>query len=216
MDCIQEGKVTLNGKLTLEPSTPVDPQRDVVCFEGQEVRAQKYEYVLLYKPQGYTTTTDDPYAEDIVLDLLPNHLRHLNPVGRLDKNTEGLLVLTNDGQVTQKMTHPSFHVDKVYFVTIKGVLSEQDKMCLEKGVIFDNQKTAPAKVFDVLRGKSETSLRITIHEGRKRQVRRMFDALGYDVVFLKREKQGPLRLDGLKIGQWRFLTQEEVSIIKQL
>jgi len=216
MDCVLQGKVTLNGELILEPSTPVDPQKDVVCFEGQIVRAQRYEYVLLYKPQGYTTTTDDPYAEKIVLDLLPNHLRHLNPVGRLDKNTEGLLLFTNDGQVTQKLTHPSFHVDKVYFVTMQGALSDQNKMCLEKGVIFDNQKTAPAKVFDIHHESGQTSLRITIHEGRKRQVRRMFDALGYDVTFLKREKQGPLRLDGLNVGEWRFLTEQEVSMIKQL
>ncbi len=216
MDHILEGKVTLNGQLTLEPSTPVDAENDVICFEGQEVSAQKNTYVLLYKPQGYTTTTDDPHAEKIVLDLLPSNLRHLNPVGRLDKNTEGLLVLTNDGEVAQKMTHPSFHVDKVYFVTVKGVLSDVDKTRLEKGVIFDGQRTAPAKIFDVRRAKEETSLRITIHEGRKRQVRRMFDVLGYEVIFLKREKQGPLRLDGLSVGQWRFLAPEEVNIIKQL
>ena len=216
MDYILEGKVTLNGALTLEPSTPVDAEKDVVCFEGQQVRAQKYAYVLLYKPQGYTTTTDDPHADKIVLDLLPLNLRHLNPVGRLDKNTEGLLVLTNDGEVAQKMTHPSFHIEKVYFVVVKGVLNEADRTRLEKGVVFDGQRTAPAKIFDVRRAKDETSLHITIHEGRKRQVRRMFDVVGHDVIFLKREKQGPLRLDGLNAGQWRFLTPQEVNIIKQL
>jgi pseudouridine synthase len=216
MELIQQGKVTLNGNLVVEPSTPVDPKKDVVCFEGQIVRAQKCEYILLYKPQGYTTTTEDPFAEKIVLDLLPGHLRHLNPVGRLDKNTEGLLLLTNDGQVTQKMTHPSFYVDKVYFATIDGVLDEQDKRSLEQGVIFDDQKTAPAKIFDLRRGTSETTLRITIHEGRKRQIRRMFDALGYTVTFLKRERQGPLTLDGLKPGEWRALTKQEIENIQKL
>jgi len=216
MELIQQGKVTVNGKLILEPSTPVDPKTDVVCFEGQEVRPQRYEYILLYKPEGYTTTTDDPFAQRIVLDLLPGHLTYLNPVGRLDKNTEGLLLLTNDGQVTQKLTHPSFYVDKVYLVEIDGILSEQNKSNLEKGVIFDDQKTAPAKVFDIHRGQAKTSFRIVIHQGRKRQVRRMLDALGYTVTFLKREKQGPLTLDGLKPGEWRSLTQEEIKILKTL
>ncbi len=216
MDLIQQGHVTLNGKLALEPSTLVDPKNDEVCFDGQIVCAQKYEYILLNKPQGYTTTTEDPFAQEIVLDLLPHHLRHLNPVGRLDKNTEGLLLFTNDGQVAQKLTHPSFHVDKVYYVIIDGVLSAQDKTRLEQGVIFDNQKTAPAKIFDLRREKIETSLRITIHEGRKRQVRRMFDALGYEVLFLKRERQGPLSLDGLNVGEWRHLTEPEVQNIKNL
>ena len=216
MSVIQEGKISVNGKVILEPSTKVDPQNDVVCFEGQRVRAQNYEYILLYKPQGYTTTTEDPFAEKIVLDLLPGHLNHVNPVGRLDKNTEGLLLLTNDGRVAQKLTHPSFHVDKVYCATIDGILTEPHKAKLEKGVVFDGQKTFPCKIFDVRREGHETTLRISLHEGRKRQVRRMFDTLGYTVTFLKRERQGPLTLDGLKPGQWRPLTKQEIENIQTL
>jgi 23S rRNA pseudouridine2605 synthase len=216
MVCVQQGKVTVNGKLVTEPSMPVDGAKDRICFEGKEVCAQKNDYVLLYKPQGYTTTTDDPFADRIVLDLLPAHLRHLNPAGRLDKNTEGLLLLTNDGQAAQKLTHPRFGVDKVYLVTIEGVLTDGHKKCLEQGVIFDDQKTAPAKIFDLRKGASETSLRITIHEGRKRQIRRMFEALGYHVSFLKRERQGPLTLEGLKLGEWRFLTRQEIEAIHRI
>ncbi|MCX5681564.1 MAG: pseudouridine synthase [Candidatus Omnitrophica bacterium] len=216
MDLIKDGKVSLNGEIILEPSTPVDPQRDEVCFEGRRVCAEKYEYVLLYKPLGYTTTLEDPFAEKIVSDLLPENLKNVKPVGRLDKNTEGLLLLTNDGQIAYKMTHPSFHVDKIYFARIKGVLKEQDKGQLEKGVVFDGQKTAPCKIFDVRREKEETTLRIVLREGRKRQVRRMFDVLGYEVIFLKREQQGPLKLGELKPGEIRRLTEQEIQILQKL
>lgn len=216
MDLVKEGKVSLNGKVILEPSTPVDPERDEVCFEGRKISAEKYEYVLLYKPQGYTTTLEDPFAEKTVLDLMPKDSKNVKPVGRLDKNTEGLLLMTNDGQVAYKLTHPSFHVDKVYFAKIKGILGEENRKKLEKGVVFDGQKTAPCKIFDVQKKTGETSLRIVLREGRKRQVRRMFDVVGHEVVFLKREQQGPLKLGELKPGQFRPLTEQEIKILQKL
>jgi 23S rRNA pseudouridine2605 synthase len=216
MDLIQDGRVSLNGKIVREPSTPVDPDKDEVCFDGRRVLSKKYEYVLLYKPQGYTTTLEDPFAERTVLELIPGHLKHVKPVGRLDKNTEGLLLLTNDGQVAHKLTHPSFYVDKIYFVRIKGTLSEQDKKHLEQGVVFDGQKTVPCKIFNVQKEKDETSLRISIHEGRKRQVREMFGALEHTVIFLKREQQGPLKLGNLRIGEFRLLTDPEITLLQAL
>lgn len=216
MDLVKDGKVSVNGKIILEPSTPVDPDKDEVCFEGKKVGAKAYNYVLLYKPEGYTTTCDDPFAEQTVMDLMPENLKYVKPAGRLDKNTEGLLLLTNDGQVAYKLTHPSFYVDKIYFARIKGILSEENRKKLEKGVIFDGQRTAPCKIFDVQKQTGETSLRISIHEGRKRQVRRMFDVLGHDVIFLKREQHGPLKLGDLKPGAFRNLTEVEITVLKNL
>lgn len=216
MDFVKEGKVSVNGQIILEPSTPVDPKQDEICFEGKKVGVKAYDYILLYKPQGYTTTLEDPFAEKLVLDLIPQNLKHIKPVGRLDKETVGLLLLTNDGSVAHKLTHPSFHIDKIYFVEIKGMLRKEDKEHLEKGVFFEGQKSAPCKIFDIKKDKEKTSLRIAIHEGRKRQVREMFGALRYPVIFLKREQQGPLKLGGLKPGEFRALTATEITILKNL
>lgn len=216
MDLVKEGKVSVNGRIVLEPSTPVDVNKDEIFFENKKVGVKTYDYVLLYKPQGYTTTLEDPFAEKLVLELIPENLKHVKPVGRLDKNTEGLLLLTNDGNVAHKLTHPSFHIDKIYLVEIKGVLRNEDKEHLEKGVVFKGRKSAACKIFDIKKDKDRTTLRIAIHEGRKRQVREMFGALKYPVVFLKREQQGPLKVGSLKPGEFRLLTASEITVLKNL
>ncbi len=214
MDIIKEGRVSVNGKITFEPSTPIDEKRDRVCLDNDSVKGKQYDYVLLNKPRGYVTTLKDRFADRIVSDLLPRKLKHLYPVGRLDKDTEGLLLFTNDGDLAHRMTHPRFKIDKVYDVKIRNVLKLKEKERLEKGVFLGGRKTVPCKISNVRTRNNQTFLKITIHEGRKRQIRIMFSSLGHQVVYLKREQQGCLKLGGLKLGMWRRVTAQEISNLK--
>ncbi len=162
------------------------------------------------------TTSADPHAKNTIFDLIPSKYHHLSPVGRLDKDTEGLLILTNDGDVNYKLTHPKHDVDKTYFVKISGVLDPQDKIKLERGVYLDHRMTAKAHIKNVKRKKVFSELYITIHEGRKRQVRRMFAKVGHKVSYLKRVTQGPIILGRLKIGHFRLLNQKEIGSLQAL
>jgi 23S rRNA pseudouridine2605 synthase len=206
-DIIKEGRVVLNGQICQEPSTPVDDKK---------IKAKKYDYILLNKPSGYTTTTADRHAQKTVIDLLPRKFRHLSPVGRLDKDTEGLLLLTNDGDVAYQLTHPKFNVDKTYFVRILGRLAIDQIRQVEGGVYIDNKKTSPAKIKNIRFLKNQTELMITIHEGRKRQIRYMFAKVGCKVIYLKRLNQGPLTLGPLKKGAFRALTRLEIEKLQEL
>lgn len=216
MDMVKEGRVTLNGHICREPSTPVDPGRDHVSVEGKKIKGKSYDYILLNKPAGYITTKSDRFAEKTVLDLLPGKYQHLAPVGRLDRDTEGLLLLTNDGDAAYRMTHPKFNVDKTYFVCVSGRLAFEHKKKLEGGIVFDGQRTAPAVIKHVKLMKDRTEFTMIIHEGRKRQIRRMSAAAGYKVIFLKRLTQGPLALGVLKTGAWRELNRKEIEGLKNL
>ena len=216
MDIIKEGHVKFNGRICREPSVPVDPGRDHVFVDGKRVQGKRYDYILLNKPAGYTTTKSDRHAEKTVLDLLPRKFQHLSPVGRLDRDTEGLLLLTNDGDAAYQLTHPKFNVDKTYFVRVSGVLEIDKRKKVEGGVVIDGKRTAPAKIRNVKPLKNVTELMITIHEGRKRQVRFMFVKVGHRVVYLKRLIQGPLVLGGLKRGQWRLLDRQEIGKLKKI
>lgn len=214
MEAIQLGFVSVNGKIVREPSTPVDAAHDRVIFDGKIVQKKSYEYVLLNKPAGYVTTREDRFAQKTVLDLLPTGLRHLNPVGRLDKNTEGLLIMTNDGDLANQLTHPRYDVDKTYVVQIQKRLSPQDQKKLEVGVIVDGEKTAPAKITALKILEKGCEFLITIHEGRKRQIRLMLTQVGHYVTFLKRIRQGSLSLGDLATGQYRVLTSLEIGELK--
>ena len=214
MELIQKGRVTVNGRMVTEPSTPVNAEKDLVTADGQVVKKKSYEYLLLNKPEGYVTTREDRFAQKTVLDLLPADLRHLNPVGRLDKNTEGLLLLTNDGDLANKLTHPSFDVDKTYFVRIQKKLTPAEQKELEDGVVIEGEKTAPARVEALQLLKSGCEFLITIHEGRKRQIRLMLAKVGHYVTYLKRIQQGPLSLGTLGTGKFRVLTREEIQGLK--
>lgn len=216
MDLILEGHVSVNGQIVREPSTPVDPAKDKVSLDGVAVGVKTHEYILLNKPAGYVTTVEDPHAQRTVMDLVPKQFSHLYPVGRLDKDTEGLLLLTNDGDVAYKLTHPKFNIDKTYVVVVRGKLKEGDKMLLEKGVMIDTEVTAPAKITQVKKLDDKTEFAITIHEGRKRQIRVMLGRIGYTVLYLQRIKQGPLSLGELAKGQWRALSQHEVAQLVKL
>ena len=210
MDLIKDGRVKVNGKKTLEPSTDVAGDEDITV-DGQPIFSKKYTYVMLHKPEGYTTTKDDPYAKKTVMELLPSSMRHLSPVGRLDRDTEGLLLFTNDGVWAQQITHPKFDLDKTYVARIKGELKPENKKKLEAGIMMEGRKTAPCRITDIRYNGGETESTITIHEGRKRQVRTMFYLVRHKVMYLKRIAIGGLKLEKLEIGAWRELTAEEIK-----
>ena len=216
MEAIQQGFVTVNGRIVREPSTPVDGEKDRVTVDGKIVQIKAYEYLMLNKPEGYVTTREDRFAQKTVLDLLPTGLRHLNPVGRLDKNTEGLLIMTNDGELANQLTHPRYDVDKTYIVQIQKKLNPEDQKKLETGIMVDGEKTSPAKIAGLKLLKNGCEFLITIHEGRKRQIRLMLAEVGHYVTFLKRIQQGALSLGDLPTGKYRVLTEEEIKLLKNL
>jgi len=212
---VQSGDVTVNGGVAREPSMLINPKMDVVEVEGRPVQAKAYAYIMLNKPKGFVTTKKAQFGAKTVFELLPPQLQHLLPAGRLDKDTEGLLVFTNDGDVAFQLTHPKFNLDKTYFVCVAGRLEEEDRLKLARGVYLGGKKTAPAKLKNVKRKKGETELMMTIHEGRKRQIRLMFAKVGHRVRYLKRMSQGPLVLGSLKVGKWRKLNAGEIKAIQK-
>lgn len=209
INIIRSGKIRVNGKVILEPAFNVDPEKDNIFFSNKKLLPRKKVYIMLHKPAGVTTTKKDPFAKKTVIDLLPGRFRHLNPVGRLDKDTTGLILLTNDGDLMNKLTHPRFNIQKVYAVTLDKRLADRDRLKLEKGVDLDGKRTAPCRIKS---GKGN-DLEITLREGRKRQIKRMFSKRGHTVVKLKRFGEGVLSLGGLAEGKWRFLTKKEVCML---
>jgi pseudouridine synthase len=214
---IAQGRVRVNGTVVTSPGDRVDPEKDRVELDGRVLglTAEK-QTIMVHKPPGYVTTCRDPRGRPIVLDLLPGTVRDLGlyPVGRLDKDTEGLLLLTNDGDLAYRLTHPRFGVEKTYRVRVKGRLSADAVELLEKGVVLGERETAPARVESIERGSNETELDLVIHEGRKRQVRRMMLAVGHRVTRLIRTRLGPLDLAELPPGSWRFLKDRELAELK--
>lgn len=214
LELVKDGSVTVNGKVILEPSYDVNVNSDNVYLGKREVKPKENSYLILNKPPGVVTTLDDKYAKVKVIDLLPHQYRHLYPVGRLDKDSEGLLIFTNDGDLTFRLLHPRFKVDKVYYVKIRGRISREDISRLEKGVFIEGRKTYPARIDRVRLGANESSFNITLNEGRKRQIRLMLLSLGYRVFCLRRIQYGPIKLGNLKAGGYRILKEQEVSILK--
>ncbi len=215
-ESIRSGFVAVNGKMVQEPSCEVDPLKDQVSVKGRLINGRRFEYVLMNKPAGYVTTCEGQFDQRTVIDLLPKSLKHLRPVGRLDKETEGLLLLTNDGILAQHLMHPSFNIEKKYLAKVRWFFTPQSVEKLERGVVVFGQKTAPAKVTILSSADKESEIEIIIHEGKKRQVRLMLDAVGHPVVYLQRLQQGPLLLGTILTGQWRHLTQEELSELRRI
>ena len=172
---------------------------------------QQKRYVIVNKPRGPISTVADQRGRRTVLDLLPRGEERLYPAGRLDADTEGLLLITNDGELTYRLTHPRYGVEKVYQAEIEGSLSQQDIRRLERGMVLAEGPTGPAKVRALREGRESSSVEITVHAGRKRMVRRMFDAVGHRVIGLRRTRIGPLTLGELKPGEWRELTGAELA-----
>jgi pseudouridine synthase len=213
---IVEGRVRVNGRAVDELGLKVDPGRDRVDVSGRPVRsgAERSVYILLYKPAGRVVTVKDPFSRPTVMDLLPRLPARVYPVGRLDVDSEGALLLTNDGDLAFRLTHPKHEVGKVYEVRVEGEPSENELDELKKGVFLEGRKTAPARVQVLRRGAHRTLLRVRIHEGRKREIRKMFETLGYPVTALLRVEFAGLTLDGLRPGQWRHLKKAEVERLK--
>jgi 23S rRNA pseudouridine2605 synthase len=205
------GQVRVNGQLVEKPAFTVDPQTDCIEVNGTPVNLEAKQYILLYKPSGYLSTVTDPFGRPTVMDLIGDIGRRLYPVGRLDFDTEGLLLLTNDGEFTNKMIHPRHQVAKRYQAIVKGRVLPSELKRLEKGIELEDGWTSPAKALLVRSGPNESTVEIEIHEGRKRQVKRMFQAIGHPVIHLVRTGFGILDLTNLTIGQYRHLTHDEVN-----
>lgn len=216
-ELILQGKVQVNGKYITTLGAKINPERDRIKVEGNLLQVAALKYILLNKPKGVITSLYDPQGRTTVQDYIKklSDLR-LFPVGRLDYNTEGLLLLTNDGALAQKLMHPSSNVDKTYEVKIKGRVLEEHLEEIAQGVILDGRMTSPADIVDFGFDGKNTLLNITIHEGRNRQVRRMFENKGYSIVNLKRIAYAHLTLSGVKRGAYRELTNLEIKQLKEL
>jgi 23S rRNA pseudouridine2605 synthase len=215
-DLITSGKVTVNGAVVTELGTKADPAQDHIKVNGKLInpllKEQQKIYVLLNKPRGYLSSVSDPEGRPLVTELLPPSLGRIYPVGRLDFNTEGLLLLTNDGDFTNFITAARNRVQKVYEVKVKGVPPEAAIERLRRGVILDDgTRTAPAKIKRLDETATNTWFEISLHQGRNQQIRRMFDLIGYSVLKLRRVRIGPLVDEKLKPGHWRLLASVEIN-----
>lgn len=214
---IAEGKVTVNGKVVTELGTKVGLS-DKIQVNGIPLEQEEKKYFLFYKPRGVITAVRDDKNRKVVTDFFPHVEERIYPVGRLDYDTSGLLLLSNDGEFTHLLTHPKHEMPKTYVAKVKGLPSRETLEQLEKGIQLEDGKTAPAKakLLSADKRKNHAIVEMTIHEGRNRQVRRMFDAIGHPVVKLKRERFAFLTLHGLNAGEYRELTVHEVKRLKVL
>jgi len=210
-DMILAGRVSVNGAIVTELGSKADPAVDAITVDNRPVKpVTSHLYILLNKPAGFMTTLDDPEGRHLVTDLLPDIKERVYPVGRLDYNTEGLLLLTNDGEWANKLMHPRHEVEKEYHVRVRGKAHQSQIDQLRNGVLLDDRPTAPATVRLIKDGEQNDWLSIIIHEGRNRQIRRMCEAVSLSVVRLKRVRYGILEMGALKPGQYRMLTEREV------
>jgi 23S rRNA pseudouridine2605 synthase len=206
-----DGRVTVNGTTIRELGTKADPARDDIRVDGRRVKVvERHRYLLLNKPRGYVSTRSDPERRPTVIDLLRGVRDYLYPVGRLDYDSEGLLLLTNDGELAARLTHPRHGVARVYEAHVLGVPDERDLDRLQRGIVIDGRKTGPAEV----RALGPGRLRVTVREGRNRQVRRMCETIGHPVTHLKRVAIGPITDTRLKPGHWRELDEAEVKKLR--
>ncbi|MGN1320813.1 MAG: pseudouridine synthase [Acutalibacteraceae bacterium] len=215
-ELIDAGKVRVNGRVATL-GDKVDPKRDKVTVRGKNVVAvtQKV-YIMLHKPRGYVTTMSDEFDRKSVADLVKDVGVKVFPVGRLDRDSEGLLIMTNDGEFANSITHPSKHVNKTYRVTVGGAVDDDQIKKLCEGIIIEGKKTLPCDVFVTERRDDRTVLNFIIHEGRNRQIRKMCDAVGLKVLRLKRTEIAGVKLGGLKSGAWRDLNERELTRLNNI
>jgi 23S rRNA pseudouridine2605 synthase len=217
---ITGGRVTVNGKTILELGTKADPERDDIRVDGQRIRiAERRRYLLLDKPRGYMTTRKDPEHRPTVFDLLPEVREYIYPVGRLDYDSEGLLLLTNDGELAERLMHPRHEVEREYHVRVRGVPTDETVGRLRRGVVLEGRRTAPADV-SVMKERlgareDQSLLSVVLHEGRTRQVRNMCEAVGHPVVRLRRVRIGPISDPDIRTGEHRDLTSHEVARLRK-
>ncbi|MBX3331543.1 MAG: rRNA pseudouridine synthase [Nitrospira sp.] len=214
---IASGRVSVNGKIVTELGTKVDPARDHVKVDGKHLTsAQPFVYLMLNKPKNVMSTLEDPGGRTTVKHFLRGVSVRVFPVGRLDFDSEGLMLLTNNGELAQALLHPRYHVPKTYLIKVKGVLKDEEIVRLERGVRLEDGMTSPAHVKKVRKVEANSWLEITIREGRKHQVKRMLDAVGHPVLKLLRVRMGPLSLGNLEPGEFRFLTDREANALREL
>ncbi|MBL7082504.1 MAG: rRNA pseudouridine synthase [Candidatus Aminicenantes bacterium] len=213
---ITEGKIKVNGQVVQVLGSKIDETKDEVEVDGKKVKREEGQvYLMLNKPPGYLVTFKDRFQRPTIKQLLPSLGKRYFPVGRLDYDSDGLLLLMNDGELAFRLTHPRFKVGKVYLAKVKGEPEPSKLLRLKKGIYLDGKKTAPAKIAIVSKSSKKTLLKIEIYEGRKREVKKMFKTVGHEVLQLKRISFGGVRLGELKTGKWRFLTQKEIDILKK-
>lgn len=214
-ELINEGRVKVNGEKVKEQGVKVEIGADEVSVDGKvlKLKDKKY-YIMLNKPVGYVSTVKDQFDRPTVIDLIGDEIStRIFPVGRLDYDTEGLLLLTNDGDFTYRVTHPKFNVSKTYIAVVSGGVSPQGMAALRKGVRIEDYRTSPADVTMLDASGGKTTIKITIHEGKNRQVRKMFEAIGSKVIALKRLSIGEIELGNLPLGRWRHLTAHEINYL---
>jgi pseudouridine synthase len=215
-ELIRQGRVAVNGKVVTRLGTKVDPAHDEIRVDGQRIQvAASRTYVMLNKPRGVLSTMEDERGRRALGDLMQSQVR-LYPVGRLDAGSEGLILLTDDGELANLLTHPRYRHEKEYRVLVNGHPSDKTLAAWRQGVVLDGQTTAPARVDLLRREKDSSLLRVVIREGRKRQIRRVASMLGHPVRELQRVRLGPLHLGQLAVGQWRYLTSQEVRQLEAL
>lgn len=209
-ELIEGGKVKVNGRIA-EIGDKINPKRDTVTVNGKKIVKQKNcTYIMLHKPRGFITTMNDEMDRKCVAELIKDVPVRVYPVGRLDRDSEGMLLFTNDGEFANAMTHPTKHVPKTYRVTVRPSISEEQITALTQGVIIDDRKTAPAEVRVILKEEGRVVLEIILYEGRNRQIRKMCEEVGLEVARLKRTAIGSIKLGMLKQGDWRELNEDEV------
>lgn len=214
-ELISQGRIEVNGKVVTTPGTKISGF-ERICVDGREIRReQKKIYILLNKPVGYISSAKDQFSRKTVMDLVGTIKERIYPVGRLDYDTSGLIILSNDGDFANKIMHPRHQMQKVYRAEIIGKLSNEDIIRIEKGMLIDDYKTAPAKIRIVSAAKDRSIVEVTIHEGKNRQVRKMFETLDHPVLRLKRIAIGSIGIGELEEGKWRYLSKNEILGLKK-
>lgn len=213
-ELIEAGKVLVNGKVIKEMGFQVGP-KDKVVIDKQLIKPQRHEYYKFYKPAGYITTSDDEKGRKTIYDILPKELQGMKPVGRLDKDSTGLLILTNDGELINQLTHPSVKVTKVYTVSVEGKVTINDLELFAKGIEIEKGKMAYADAMILAYDKNETMLQVILTQGLNRQIRKMFDYVGHPVVSLKRIQHATISIEGLKRGQVRMIKASQLKDLKK-
>jgi pseudouridine synthase len=219
-ELITQGRVAINGRTVTELGTKADPSRDEIKVDGRRITVQQRRvYILLNKPRGYVTTRSDPQGRPTVMDLMKRVREYVYPVGRLDYDSEGLLLMTNDGELAARLTHPRHEVERVYEARVRGVPDDHEIDRLARGLVIERRRTAPARVrlahVRETDSGSQAIVEIALHEGRHRQVRKMFDAVGHPVVRLRRVAIGPIADDALPVGHYRELTPAELARLQR-
>lgn len=217
-ELIAAGKVKVNGRVVTELGTKIDPKKDQVLYMDQPVDTKNvtHVYIMLHKPEGYVTTAKEQFGRPGVMDLVKDIDARIFPVGRLDYDTSGLLLLTNDGDLTYKLTHPKHDVEKTYIARLYGTPDDMDLQKFRRGVEIDGRRTKPAKIQILEKGERQSTVEIVLHEGRNRQVRKMCEAIRHPVAQLKRVATGDLKMGDLPKGKYRHLTAKEVKYLKSL